>query len=275
MFTHKQAWRRQRHGRSSERTIRFEAAQLHESMNRSQSLPNFSAHAKQSLDYSTPRFHTMGNLNSSKDSKNTVSEENKKKKVSFSEKSKVVLIPSRGEYKKHGLANEIWWGVEDYVYFKASARLEVMDLLEKYDGNIRCALTALYQPDNHNDLMSPPSDGISTAPSACDEPNSNSPYPVAIINSISSSDLVQEKTPYLRVSTDDNKTDKEGDQPNAPPSCMRHPAPQSIQPSDLFSSAPPSGTRAPRDSLRNKMNLPPPAPTQTCKAVHPLALIMT
>ena len=104
-------------------------------MNRSQSLPNFSAHAKKSLDYSTPRYHTMGNL-SSKESKSKVNNDNKMKKVKFSDKSKVVLIPSRGEYAKHGLASDIWWGVEDYVYFKASARLEVMDLLDKYNGYV-------------------------------------------------------------------------------------------------------------------------------------------
>jgi hypothetical protein len=68
------------------------------------------------------------------------------KKVKFSDKSKVILIPSRGEYAKHGLASDIWWGVEDYVYFKASARLEVMDLLDKYNGyvNILYVLCVIY-----------------------------------------------------------------------------------------------------------------------------------
>lgn len=58
----------------------------------------------------------------------------KDKVVSFSEKSKVVLIPCRGEYEKHGLLSEIWWEPDDYAYFKASAHLEVMDLLDNYKG---------------------------------------------------------------------------------------------------------------------------------------------
>jgi hypothetical protein len=122
MFTHKQAWRRQRNARSSERTNRFEANKIYESLKRSTSLPNFSSQAKQSLDYSAPLHHTMGDLT------------DKKKCVQFSDNSKVVLIPCRGEYEKHGLMPEIWWEPNDYSYFKASARLEVMDLLERYKG---------------------------------------------------------------------------------------------------------------------------------------------
>jgi hypothetical protein len=85
--------------------------------------------------------------------------------------------------------------------------------------------------------------------------------------------LVHE-TSKLRITANNDKHGEE-DLPSAHQSCLRHPANQSIKPSDLFSSVPPCGTRAPRDSLRNKISFPPPAPKQSSKAVHPLALIMT
>lgn len=124
MFTHKQAWRRQRNARSSERTIRFEVAEIHSSLNRSTSLPNFSTHTKMftPLDKSAPRHRTMDDLS------------RKDRIVKFSENSKVVLIPCREEYASHGLAGEIWWEANDYAFFKASARLEVMDLLDRHKG---------------------------------------------------------------------------------------------------------------------------------------------
>mmetsp|Transcript_22593 Transcript_22593/g.38260 ORF Transcript_22593/g.38260 Transcript_22593/m.38260 type:complete len:257 (+) Transcript_22593:116-886(+) len=256
MMTHKQAWRRQRHSRNSDRTIRFEAAKLHESMNRSRSLPNFSAHAKQSLDHATPRFHTMGNLSNNEDNKG----------VKFSEKSKVVLIPSRGEYAKHDLLNDIWWNAEDYNYFKASARLEVLDLLDRFKGNIQSALTALYQPEFEPGLTQP--DAIATAPNN----NNNNKNATPITNSVSQADLCRlaNETKSLRVST--VESNEENIQPGSPLKSI-------IKPVDLFADKPPSGIRAPRDSLRNK-NMPPPPPapppsSKAAKSVHPLALIMT
>jgi hypothetical protein len=56
------------------------------------------------------------------------------KAVRFGFQSSVVLIPSRGEYVKHGVATDIWWSVEDYLCFKACAILDVMDILEHHKG---------------------------------------------------------------------------------------------------------------------------------------------
>ena len=117
MLTHKQAWRRQKRSRSADRNLQFDAMKLQESLPRSISLPNFCMN-KKPLDCA-PKYHTTGSLN---------------RTVRFSDNSNVVLIPCRDEYKKHGLLHEIWWEPDDYTYFKASARLEVMDLLEKFGG---------------------------------------------------------------------------------------------------------------------------------------------
>ena len=121
MLTHKQAWRRQKRSHSFDRALLFDALKLDDSLRRSSSLPNM----RSRIPFRHSRRHlTTGDLE----------EDCSNRAVKFCDNSKVVLIPSRDEYKKHGLASDIWWEPDDYNYFKASARLEVMDLLEKYGG---------------------------------------------------------------------------------------------------------------------------------------------
>eukprot|EP00603_Paraphysomonas_imperforata_P007730 CAMPEP_0114440168 /NCGR_PEP_ID=MMETSP0103-20121206/15618_1 /TAXON_ID=37642 ORGANISM="Paraphysomonas imperforata, Strain PA2" /NCGR_SAMPLE_ID=MMETSP0103 /ASSEMBLY_ACC=CAM_ASM_000201 /LENGTH=161 /DNA_ID=CAMNT_0001611039 /DNA_START=71 /DNA_END=556 /DNA_ORIENTATION=- len=73
----------------------------------------------------------------------------KGKTVSFNIRSKVVLIPTRQEYQKHDLASDMWWHREDYSCFKAMARLEVLDILHKHNGDLRRAMAELFQPEGH------------------------------------------------------------------------------------------------------------------------------
>ena len=65
----------------------------------------------------------------------------------FNELVKVVLIPSRQEYKAHGLELSLWWTNTDYFQFQQEARSEIT-LCATYENlTFTQARTKLYQPD--------------------------------------------------------------------------------------------------------------------------------
>lgn len=67
--------------------------------------------------------------------------------VTFNELVKVVLIPSRQEYKSRGLENDLWWNNSDYFQFQQEARSEIT-LCATYENiTFSQARTRLYQPD--------------------------------------------------------------------------------------------------------------------------------
>ena len=69
-----------------------------------------------------------------------------KNAVKFNSALKVVLIPSRGEYKSAGLCPELWWTSSDYFMFQQSAHSEIR-LLSAYENiNLTAARKKLYQP---------------------------------------------------------------------------------------------------------------------------------
>jgi hypothetical protein len=75
-------------------------------------------------------------------------------RVDFNEASKVILIPSRKEYRLAGLISSLWWTGSDYFSFQQSANSEVL-LLSMYENiDIRKARRILYQPDEENDKKS-------------------------------------------------------------------------------------------------------------------------
>ena len=90
-------------------------------------------------------WNTTGQL----DQENTKSKW-EKKKVTFTNCVRVVLIISRAEYSSAGLSDVLWYGEQDYAEFKASAFQEFYALTALGKLNKKEVLNELYQP-NPND----------------------------------------------------------------------------------------------------------------------------
>lgn len=74
--------------------------------------------------------------------------ETKQKKVSFDYIIDVVLIPNITDFKERDMLNYLWWNEENLVYFKNSAREEILEFMEKHKGlTIKDACNILYQPE--------------------------------------------------------------------------------------------------------------------------------
>jgi len=70
--------------------------------------------------------------------------------VSFCPEIRVVLVPSRGEYKKAGLYGELWWNSSEFFSFQAAANSEIR-LLSAYEGiGAKAARKKLYQPNEED-----------------------------------------------------------------------------------------------------------------------------
>lgn len=86
--------------------------------------------------------------------------------VKFNSALRVVLIPSRGEYKSAGLCPELWWTSSDYFMFQQSAHSEIR-LLSAYENiNLNAARKKLYQPSDNEAIED--SSSSSTAESVND-----------------------------------------------------------------------------------------------------------
>jgi hypothetical protein len=88
---------------------------------------------------------TTGNLLNSYERENSSSTE--VKKVKWNLGVRVVLIPTRNEYKDVGLADLIWWTEDDYVVFRDTAAKEVQVALEQLKLDLKEVLKTLYQPE--------------------------------------------------------------------------------------------------------------------------------
>lgn len=68
------------------------------------------------------------------------------RRVAFCPSLRVILIPSRGEYKRAGLYGELWWATIDFLQFQAAANSEIR-MLASYEGiGAKAARCKLYQP---------------------------------------------------------------------------------------------------------------------------------
>ena len=68
------------------------------------------------------------------------------RRVAFCPSLRVILIPSRGEYKRAGLYGELWWASIDFLQFQAAANSEIR-MLASYEGiGAKAARCKLYQP---------------------------------------------------------------------------------------------------------------------------------
>ena len=70
------------------------------------------------------------------------------KKVRFSNRVEIILIPTRNEYKN--LSEFLWWAHNDYKLFKLSAINELNEIMKRHQGSMSyaCAMKILYQPNN-------------------------------------------------------------------------------------------------------------------------------
>ena len=93
-----------------------------------------------------------------------------KRRVNFLPTVRVVLIPSRMEYKDADMAPLLWWEDTDYSAFKKSAIRELKAVMEiQHLTSTKQALQVLYQPGFHIELdfdtsPPPPPIVVSTAP---------------------------------------------------------------------------------------------------------------
>lgn len=99
-------------------------------------------HQRPSSIVSGSYWNTTGDLGT-----NTVSEHSKSSRsVSFDSTARVILVPSRKEYKDHGLVPDLWYEEKDYKSFKQSALSELQAALSEKSSDMKAALRDLYQP---------------------------------------------------------------------------------------------------------------------------------
>jgi hypothetical protein len=67
--------------------------------------------------------------------------------VHWSDKSRVILVPSRQDYRSRGFDHDLWWDQRDYEQFKVSAKDEVIRAMESQHLDLFSAISNLYQPD--------------------------------------------------------------------------------------------------------------------------------
>lgn len=72
------------------------------------------------------------------------------KKVRFNLGVRVVLIPTRIEYRDIGLTDLIWWNENDYCIFRNGAAEELEIAVEYFQVDSKEAIKLLYQPEFDN-----------------------------------------------------------------------------------------------------------------------------
>jgi hypothetical protein len=70
--------------------------------------------------------------------------------VSFKESVSVVLVPTREEYIKSNLANNLWYNESDYKAFATDAIREIDSYISINDSDLKSALSGLYQSRNES-----------------------------------------------------------------------------------------------------------------------------
>lgn len=77
----------------------------------------------------------------------------KKRIVRWSNGVRVVLIPTRDEYKYAGISRVIWWHNDDYSNFKSSAMKELKFAMEAMRVDSKEARRELYQPTSDDTIF--------------------------------------------------------------------------------------------------------------------------
>jgi len=72
--------------------------------------------------------------------------EDASRRVEFAEAVKIILVPSRGEYKSSGICNMLWWDAFEFSQFQATASVEIRAFAQDQGIGARAARRKLYQP---------------------------------------------------------------------------------------------------------------------------------
>jgi hypothetical protein len=148
-----------------------------------------------------------------------------RRKVDFQQSMKVVLIPTRHEYREAGLNKELWWTASEFKYFQQLSTSEIL-LMAKQEKieDLRAARRKLYQPalmeesrydyiQNYCELemgrLSPMSKSIISATNSGTH-NANNHGTSNSINIGNSSPRKLVKAPVLRVADDSDSDDGKG-----------------------------------------------------------------
>ena len=156
-MTRKQLWRRQTKPKVSEREqhnflfrngISEKICNHRDMVLRTQSLPDtvgtFSFYG-----LGQHVFATTGNLFGMVDQNQSLPY---RKKVSFRNTVKVLMIPDRAEYRSIDVIKDMWWEDTDYSAFKKSAIVELKGIMALKNFDAKQAQEALYQPGFHVEL---------------------------------------------------------------------------------------------------------------------------
>ena len=66
--------------------------------------------------------------------------------VVFHQDVRIILVPSRGEYKRNGICSQLWWGAMEFSQFQAMAAKEIKAYARVEGIEARAARRKLYQP---------------------------------------------------------------------------------------------------------------------------------
>jgi len=70
-----------------------------------------------------------------------------RKSVSFDNSVKVILIPTKLEFRNAGIAGDVWWQPFEYDEMKMSAAREIQEVINSHCIDPRAAMKILYQPE--------------------------------------------------------------------------------------------------------------------------------
>jgi hypothetical protein len=65
--------------------------------------------------------------------------------LSFSHQVRMILVPSRQDYRSSGLHSDLWWEPAEYLHFKTEAKTEVSTVMHRERVGLKTALNMLYQ----------------------------------------------------------------------------------------------------------------------------------
>jgi hypothetical protein len=66
-------------------------------------------------------------------------------RLSFSSQVRIVLVPSRQDYRACGIDSDLWWQPAEYLHFKSEAKAEVSTVMQSQSVCVKTALDMLYQ----------------------------------------------------------------------------------------------------------------------------------
>lgn len=140
-----------------------------------------------SLTQNGRTWQTTGDLHTNASS--SASNQNKvKDKITFNNAVRVVLIPTRDEYRAAGLSDVMWWEDSDYSNFKESAMNELKNLVQaRGKMDTKTALNILYQPHSNSQYIDEIFDDNPTNEIQLDEhSNVASPQSIVAVSGIDS-----------------------------------------------------------------------------------------